>query len=281
MRNHNALRTKKISSKIITYLLVFLIMIIWALPVFWLIGKAFTPNYLILREGAKLIPSSLTLENLRTVLGAWPFLRWVRNSVFVATGAMAVTLTISILAAYSFSRLHWKGRDIVFLLFLSSMFIPWEINAIPLYFVANMLNLLNTHPGVFLPMASMPIGMFLLRQFLINIPQDLEDAARIDGCRSLGVLFRILLPMSLPAVGAVIIWIFIFSWNEFFWSMISLQRSAMLTLPIGLKTILGAQNIEYGMVFGSSLLALIPSLIVFALLRKHIIKGISLSGSIK
>ena len=266
---------------VVKYLLLFLFMLVWALPVIWLIGKAFTPNSAILREGMRLFPSSWSLENIVNVLRSWPFLRWVRNSVIVASGAMLITLTVSILAAYSFSRLQWKGRDVIFLLFLSSMFIPWEINAIPLYFVANALNLLNTHPGVFLPMASMPIGMFLLRQFLINIPQELEDAARIDGCKSLGVLFRILLPMSKPAVGAVVIWIFIFSWNEFFWSMISLQRSRMLTLPIGLKTIMGSQNIEYGMLFGSSLLALLPSLLVFLLLRKNIIKGISISGSIK
>lgn len=263
------------------YLLLTIFLFLWALPIIWLIGKAFTPNSAILREGMRLFPSTWSMENIVNVLGSWPFLRWIRNSVIVSAGAMLITLTVSILAAYSFSRLQWKGRDVVFLLFLSSMFIPWEINAIPLYFVANVLNLLNTHPGVFLPMASMPIGMFLLRQFLINIPQELEDAARIDGCKSLGVLFRILLPMSKPAVGAVVIWIFIFSWNEFFWSMISLQRSHMLTLPIGLKTIMGSQNIEYGMLFGSSLLALIPSLIVFLLLRKNIIKGISISGSIK
>lgn len=169
----------------------------------------------------------------------------------------------------------------VFLLFLSSMFIPWEINAIPLYFVANALRLLNTHQGVFLPIASMPIGMFLLRQFLINIPQDIEDAARIDGCRSLGVLWRVFVPMSMPAIGAVVVWAFIFAWNEFFWSMISLQRSRMQTLPIGLKTIMGSQNIEYGMLFGSSMMAILPSLLIFLLLRKHIINGISISGAIK
>ena len=119
------------------------------------------------------------------------------------------------------------------------------------------------------------------RQFFINIPQDLEDAARIDGCRSIGVLMRVFVPMSLPAIGAVVVWVFIFSWNEFFWSLISLQRSAKLTLPIGLKTIMGAQNIQYGSLFGASFLALLPSLLIFLLLRKRIISGISLSGSIK
>lgn len=274
-------RIKSVSSKALLYIFLFVLIFVWCIPVLWLIGKAFTPNNLILREGGRIIPSTYSLENLRKVLRQWPFFRWVWNSIIVSSGAMIVTLIISILAAYSFARLKWKGRDVMFLLFLSSMFIPWEINVIPLYFIANALKLLNSHPGVFLPIASMPIGMFLLRQFFINIPQELEDAARIDGCKSLGLLFRIILPISKPVIGAVIIWIFIFSWNEFFWSMISLQRSKMLTLPIGLKTIMGSQNIEYGILFGSSLLALLPSLIVFLLLRKHIITGIKISGSIK
>ncbi len=276
-----ARQIKYYTSKTLLYAFLLIFILIWSFPVLWLIGKAFTPNSLILREGDRIIPSAYSLENVNKVLHQWPFFRWVWNSILVSSGAMIVTLIVSILAAFSFARLKWKGRDLVFLLFLTSMFIPWEINVIPLYFIANALNLLNSHPGVFLPIASMPIGMFLLRQFFINIPQELEDAARIDGCKSLGLLFRIILPISKPVIGAVIIWIFIFSWNEFFWSMISLQRSRMLTLPIGLKTIMGSQNIEYGILFGSSLLALLPSLIVFLSLRKHIITGIKISGSIK
>ncbi|TVQ38308.1 MAG: carbohydrate ABC transporter permease [Spirochaetaceae bacterium] len=255
--------------------------VLWFFPVVWLIGKTFTPNAEILRSAARILPVRPTLENIVTVLQRWPFLRWFQNSLTVTAGALVVTTVVSLLAAFAFARLRWRGRDTVFLLFLASMFIPWEINAIPLYFVANALGLLNTHAGIFLPIAAMPVGMFLLRQFFINIPQDLEDAARMDGCRSFGVLFRIFVPMSIPAIGALIIWVFIFAWNEFFWSLISLQRSRMLTLPIGLKTIMGAQNIEYGNLFASSLLIMIPSLLVFLSLRRRIIRGISISGAIK
>ena len=259
----------------------FLLALLWFFPVLWLVGKAFTPNGEILRHSERLIPETWTLGNLVTVLVQWPFLQWLLNSFLVTLGALVVTSVVSLMAAFSFARLSWKGRNVVFIVFLASMFIPWEINAVPLYFVANALNLLNTRPGIFLPIAAMPVGMFLLRQFFINIPQDLEDAARIDGASSLGVLFRILVPMSIPAIGALTIWVFIFAWNEFFWSLIALQRSYMLTLPIGLKTIMGAQNIAYGNLFGASLLALIPSLLVFVTLRRQIIKGISLSGAIK
>jgi ABC-type glycerol-3-phosphate transport system permease component len=196
-------------------------------------------------------------------------------------GALAATVVVSLFAAYSFARLRWKYRDTIFLLFLTSMFIPWEINAVPLYFVTKYLGILGTRPGVFLPIAAMPIGMFLLRQFFISIPQDIEDAAYIDGCGTMDILFRIFLPMTLPVIGALIIWVFLFAWNEFFWSMISLQRSSMVTLPIGLKNIMGSQNIDYGGMFAASFLALLPSLSAFLFLRKQIIRGITVSGSFR
>jgi len=273
---------KKIDAKkILSTIILFLFALIWLVPILWLIGKAFTPEQIIYKEGYKIIPSSFTLKNITQIFDSWPFMRWFYNSLLVTIGAILLTSLTAIMAGFSFARLHWKGRNFVFLLFLSSMFIPWEINAIPLYFIMNFFGLLNTRVGVFLPMVAMPIGVFLMRQFLINIPQELEDAARIDGCGSVRLLFRILLPLSLPAVGALTIWIFIFAWNEFFWSMISLQKAAMLTMPIGLKTIMGSQSIEYGILFGASMLALIPSLVIFAVLRKKIISGISISGAIK
>lgn len=259
----------------------YFIAVIWFFPVLWMVSKSFTPTSEILAQSYKLLPTTITLENFRDVLQRWPYARWLLNSLLVTTGSVCVSIFVSVFAAYSFARLQWRGRDIIFVIFLTSMFIPWEINAIPLYFIANKLGILNTYQGIFLPIAAMPVGLFLLRQFFINIPQDVEDAARIDGCGSLGVLFRILLPMAAPALGALVIFMFIFTWNEFFWSLICLQRSKMLTLPIGLKTIMGARNVQYGILFGASLLSMIPSLIVFLLLRRHIIKGIAIGGVIK
>ncbi len=255
--------------------------VIWFFPIFWLLSKTFTPHSEIIASFARIIPENPTIVNLKNVMEGWPFARWLLNSLIVTVGSVFVSTVVSVLAAFSFARLKWKGRNVIFILFLTSMFIPWEINAIPLYFIAKTLGLLNSYQGIFLPISSMPIGVFLLRQFFINIPQDLEDAARIDGCSSLGILYHIILPMSFAAVAAFIIFIYIFTWNEFFWSLISLQGSKMLTLPIGLKTIMGAHDVAYGNLFGASFLAMIPSLLIFLLLRKKIIKGISITGSLK
>lgn len=127
----------------------------------------------------------------------------------------------------------------------------------------------------------MPIGIFLLRQFFVNFPRELEDAARIDGCSSWGVLFRIILPNSVPALEALGIYMFIFAWNEFFWSLIALQRPELLTLPLGLKALQGAYDIKYGLLLAGAFLASLPVLIVFLILRERIIRGMTLTGGIK
>ena len=255
--------------------------LVWFFPLLWMISKTFTPAADILGKARQFFPTTPTLENLQAVWNNWPFATWLVNSFIVTVCAVAISLVVALFAGFSFARLRWPGRDIVFLMFLAGMFIPWEVNAIPLYFIMNKFGLLNTYPGLFLPMTAMPVGLFLLRQFFINIPKEVEEAARVDGCGSLGVLLRILVPMTLPALGALAIFVFLFSWNEFFWSLICLQGSKRLTVPIGLKMIMGAQNIEYGLLFGASFLAMMPSLVVFLLLRRQIIRGISITGMIK
>jgi len=265
----------KIFSKYLAY---YILGLVWLVPVLWMVSSTFKPLPEIISITPKWIPSKVTFDHIETILMEWPFLRWMLNSIIVSLGATLVALVTATPAAYSFARISWKGKNLIFVLFLSSMFIPWEINAIPLYFIARKLNLLNTYPGVFLPISAMPISVFLLRQFFISIPIELEDAARIDGCGYLKILWHVIIPISRPAFGALGIFIFIFTWNEFFWSLISLQQSKMLTLPIGLKTILGADDVAYGSLMACSFLASLPALIIFLLLRKQIISGISMSS---
>ena len=262
----------------LTYFFYAVLAIIWIMPILWMIDTAFKPSPEIFTVPPRWIPSYLTLEHVKEVLTKWPFVRWLINSLVVATTATLISLIVSVLAGFSFARLQWVGRNFVFITFLSSMFIPWQVNVIPLYFIMHRLNLLNTYPAIFLPIVAMPIGIFLLRQFFLNIPQSLEDAARLDGCGSLRVLWHIILPVSRPALGALAIYMFIFSWNEFFWSMIALQRSNMLTLPIGLKALQGAYDINYGLLMAASFLAVLPALVIFLVLQKKIIRGIAFTA---
>ena len=165
------------------------------------------------------------------------------------------------------------------MILLVFMLIPWQVNVIPLFFTMTKFGFLNTYHGVALPMIAMPIGVFLLRQFFINIPKELEDAARIDGCSSFGVLTRVVIPVSKPVFAAFGVYMFNFAWNEFFWSMIALRKSTMVTLPVGLKLLQGAFEIDYGLILAGAFMASLPSLLVFLLLRRQIIRGFSMAGS--
>jgi ABC-type glycerol-3-phosphate transport system permease component len=201
------------------------------------------------------------------------------NSLIVATSVTFGSLIISTLAAFSFSRLRWRGRDALFMVLLVFMLLPWQVNVIPLFFTMTKFGFLNTYQGVALPMMAMPIGVFLLRQFFINIPRDLEDAARIDGCSSLGVLFRVIIPVSKPVFAAFGVYMFNFAWNEFFWSMICLRKAHMVTLPVGLKLLQGAFEIDYGLILAGAFAASLPSMLAFLFLRRQIIRGFTLAGS--
>jgi ABC-type glycerol-3-phosphate transport system permease component len=199
----------------------------------------------------------------------------------VASLATVGSLVVSTLAAFSFARLKWRGRDVVFIVFLVFMMIPWQVNVIPLFFTMTKFGFLNTYQGVALPIIAMPIGVFLLRQFFINIPRSLGDAARIDGCSSLGVLWRVIIPVSRPVFAAFGVYIFNFAWNEFFWSMICLRKPQIATLPVGLKLLQGAYELDYGLILAGAFMASIPSLIVFLVLRRHVIRGFTLASGTK
>jgi multiple sugar transport system permease protein len=260
------------------YALLYGLALVWLVPTVWMTSTAFKPQAEVLSFTPRWIPSAWTLTHVQHVFTRFNFVTWLVNSVIIAAGATAVTLVTATLAAYALARLRWRGRNALFVLFVASIFIPWEINAIPLFFIAKDLGLLSTYPGVFLPISAMPISLFLLRQFFVTIPRELEDAARIDGCGYLRNLLHIVIPVSGPAFGALGIFVFIFSWNEFFWSFISLQKSQMLTIPIGMKTVTNADDIRYTTLMALSFLASLPALLVFLALRRHVIAGISMAG---
>jgi len=252
--------------------------LLWLVPVLWMALTGVKPAPEIFALPPHWLPHAPTPAHVRTVLTTWPFPRWVVNSVIVAGVTTALSVVVSIPAAFAFARLRWRGRDALFLVFLSSLLIPLEVNAIPLYFLMNRLHLLNTYAAVFLPMIGMPIGVFLLRQFYLNIPFELDDAARVDGCGNLRIIWHVILPLSRPALAALVIYMFIFAWNEFFWSMIALQSPRMFTLPIGLRAMQGAYDIEYGIMMAGATLASLPALVVFLLLQRSIIRGIAMTA---
>jgi ABC-type glycerol-3-phosphate transport system permease component len=253
--------------------------VLWIVPVLWMVDTALKPSSEIFSTPPKWIPSRFTMDHIYKLFLRWPYLRWLYRSLIVSSTAMVGALVLSTLAAFSFARLHWKGRDTLFLVLLVFMLLPWQINVIPLFFTMSKLKFLNTVQGVVLPIVAMPIGVFLLRQFFINIPRDLEDAARIDGCSRFGVLLRVILPVSTPVIAALGVFMFNTSWNNFFWSYICLQKSEVLTLPVGLRYLQGTEEIDYGLVMAAAFIAALPTFLFFVALRRITIRGFTLAST--
>lgn len=259
----------------------FVLMFVWSLPSLWVAFTAFKPDKEIFSLPPTFFPMQPTLGQIKRLFDSWPVWRWLVNSLVLAGIVTGCSLIICTLAAYSFARLQWPGRDRVFLVILASMLLPMEVSVIPLYFLVVRWRLFNTIWGAALPLIPLPIGVFLLRQFFINIPRDLEDAARIDGCSSFAILLRIFLPNSLPVLAAYGIYIFNYAWNEFLWSLIVLRDPKKVTMPVGLRLIQGAFELDYGMINAAAFIASLPSLFVFLFLRRRIIRGIALSSGLK
>jgi ABC-type glycerol-3-phosphate transport system permease component len=259
----------------------FVLALLWIVPLLWMTDTAFKPKAEIFSSPPTWIPTQFTLYNIKELFSDWPYLRWLSRSFFVALMSTGISLVVSTLAAFSFSRLFWKGRDAVFMILMAFMLLPWQVNIMPLFFTMKTFGFLNTVQGVAFPIIAMPIGVFLLRQFFINIPRDMEDVARIDGCSNFAILLKVIVPMSKPVFGAYGIFIFNWAWNEFFWSSICLSSERMQTLSVGLRSLQGSFDINYGLFMAGAFMAALPSFIIFVLLRKHIIRGFTLSGGLK
>ncbi len=226
-------------------------------------------------------PQDWTLINFRTVLGTpeeIPLVRWLGNSLFISSSVTALVLLVDSLAAYGLARLHLPGGKIVFGFIIAMLMVPGQILLIPVYLILNRLGWLDTPLALIIPAGSGAFGVFLLHQFFLGIPRDLEDAAAIDGCSRLGIYARIVAPLSKPALATLGIFTFMGSWNDFLGPMVFMDSVDKYTLPVGIALFQTSYSMEYGLTLAACLLCTIPTLIIFLLFQRHIVEGIALTG---
>lgn len=248
-------------------------------PFLWVVSNALLPYGKALSLPPVWIPTSITFENFREVFKYIPFGLLVWNSIKIATIVTVGSLATSVLAAYAFARLRFPGRDVVFVIFLAALMVPQQVTVIPIFIILRKLHLLDTHAGVFLPALINVFGIFLLRQFFAAIPRELEEAARMDGAGHLRVLWQIILPLSAPALGALAIFIFQASWNDFFWPNIILFSPDKMTLPVGLVSLQG----QYGggpavIVLAGLTMLVAPLLVLFLFTQRTLTESIAMTG---
>ena len=219
-------------------------------------------------------------SNYRNLWKTVPYNRYFINSVFIATASTLLTLFFCSLGGYAFAKYQFRGQKILFGILLASMMVPFQVLLVPLFGLMYDMGWLNSYKAIIIPFSVGAFGIFLMRQFIVTIPSELIDAARIDGCSEFGIYYRIVLPIIKPALGALTIYSFLGSWNGYLWPLIILRDEAKYTLPIGLANLVGIYRQDYGMLMAGTLLSLMPIVILFLAMQREFVQGITL-GSVK
>ncbi len=218
--------------------------------------------------------------NYRNLWKTVPYNRYFINSVFIATASTLLTLFFCSLGGYAFAKYRFRGQKVLFGILLASMMVPFQVLLVPLFGLMYDIGWLNSYKAIVIPFSVGAFGVFLMRQFIVTIPSELLDAARIDGCSEFGIYYRIVLPIIKPALGALTIYSFLGSWNGYLWPLIILRDEAKYTLPIGLANLVGIYRQDYGMLMAGTLLSLMPIVILFLAMQREFVQGITL-GSVK
>ncbi len=220
----------------------------------------------------------LAVDNYLSPLKKFHFGQYLWNSVFVTVMATVITLITNSMAAFALSKYDFRGRNAVLLLIVSTLMIPLSVNLVPLYSVVSSLGLLNTLWGVILPTVATPTGVFLLRQYMLTIPDELLEAARMDKASEWQIYWRIVLPLSAPALAVLAIFSVVWRWNDFLWPLIVLSRKELFTLQVGLNTFAGELNVQWHFILAMTVATMIPVVLVFVFLQRFITAGIAGTG---
>ena len=251
-------------------------------PFFAMVSLSLADNSEIFSNVGKIFPTNLTLDNYRNVFKDIPLSIYFFNSLVVALIATIGQVIFSSLAGYAFARMRFKYRDALFLIILITMLIPPQVNIIPLFFLMREMHLIDTYQALILPALFGGFGIFLMRQYFLGLPKDLEESAKIDGCNLSTTFFKIALPLALPTVATLAIFTFVTTWNSFMWPLIVTNSEGMRTLPVGLAIYKGSfrEITLWGELLACSVICSIPVIGVFLLGKKYFISDI-LQGGVK
>jgi multiple sugar transport system permease protein len=227
-------------------------------------------------------PETFTAENYAALFKLYNYTGLLKNSLIVSVVTGLCVTFLSILGGYSFARFKYKGKESILIFFMITQMIPGILVIIPLYVILSQVSLINTHAGLFIfyLIANLPFCVITMRSFFERIPSSLEEAARVDGCTRLQGLWRIVIPSVFPGVVAVFVFAFIGAWNELIAGTILINTPEMWTIPVGLKTLIGKYNVQWGVLMAGAVLALLPTAIMFAAMQKFVVEGLT-AGAVK
>ncbi|PUA37749.1 ABC transporter permease [Paenibacillus elgii] len=265
--------------KYVIYALLFLYAAVTMVPFLWALSSSFKTLEEIVAGGINFIPKNFTLQNYYDIFVREPlFLRWMSNSAFIAVVATVCNILFNSMAGYALARIDFIGSKVMFLIILGVQMIPGQLTIVPAYLIMKELGWLNSYAALTVPMMANATFTFMMRQFFINFPKELEEASQLDGLTRFGIFFRIALPLAVPALAAQMIFVFMGAWNEFLKPLMFVSDKSMFTLTLGLNTFKGQYISYWNYIMAASMVFTLPALLIYAFFNRFFIKGITFTG---
>jgi multiple sugar transport system permease protein len=252
--------------------------IIALFPFYWMVTTALTPSSAAIRVPPSLVPLDASGENLAELFRQAPVLLWAFNSLIIAVAIMVCHVVFDSMAGYAFAKKRFPGRNLMFLLIVSSLMIPVQVTLVPRFILVSRLGLDDNLLGVILPSIADVFGIFLMRQFIRTLPAELEEAARVDGANEWQVFWRVIMPLSRPAVATVAIFSFVGAWNAFLWPLIVLSKRELLTLPVGVALLQQEFSSNIGLQMAGAAVGAVPMIVLFLFFQRHFLDGVRVGG---
>jgi len=250
----------------------------WLLPFLWAVATSFMTETDAATGSGWIGPSGPTTDAYAAILAQGNVYIWAFNSLWTSAAVTVITVAISALAAYAFSRLEFPGKRFLFGAVIASIVVPPQVLIIPLFYEMLAFNLVDTPLGLILPQVVAPAMVFILKKFFDQVPIELEDAARVDGAGRLRVFWSVVLPLSRGILAAVAIFVFISTWNNFLWPFLIINDTNLMTLPVGLQTVISAYGVQYAQIMAQAVLASLPLIVLFLIFQKQIVRGVATTG---
>ena len=277
VKSHSA-RMQHRATMIVIYALLIVVAFLMLIPFVWMISASLKMNKDVFAFPIEWIPSNPRWRNYQDIWTKIPLLTFIKNTAKLTIIVTLLQLFTSSFAAYAFAKLQFKGKKVLFLGYIATIAVPWQAYMVPQFMMMRSWGLNNTHLAIICLQAFSAFGVFMMKQFYEGVPSELCEAARIDGLSEYGIWFRIMLPLSKPALSTLTIFTFVSTWNDFLGPLIYLTKTELKTIQIGLRMFISQYSAEYGLIMAASVVALIPVLIVFLSLQKYFVQGVASAG---
>jgi len=273
------LRWSRYGRLTVFYLVLVAVAAVFIAPYIFAIFASFKPLSGVVHDKAWQPPSHFDTSNFSTVLRSQHFLKYLGNTAMIAVILTVGQVVFSMMGAYAFARMRFPGRDALFWVYLATLMVPNVVTLVPLYIIMNRMHLLNTYWAIFLPyVLGTPYAIFLIRQYFMTIPEEIIEAARLDGCGEQRILWRVVVPLSKPILMTASVIAFTFAWNNFLWPLIVTDSTSLRVATVGISNLNSNFTAQWNLVVAGSLIALVPMIIVFAIFQKQIVNSIQLTG---